>query len=113
MCTPVFLISNAVSHLYHCQLSRFVVASGLLRTEILSNKQSGDLVQMIVMMLSWIPSEAQRPDGTQIDVFSTFCPMNIDLCTTEINVFVDPIEAGRAFTDFSGILPLGENRSSH
>lgn len=79
----------------------------------LSNKQSGDLVQMILMMLSWIPSEAQRPDGTQNDVFSTFCPVNIDLCTTEINVFVDPIEAGRAFTDFSGCIQLGKKRSSH
>lgn len=88
-------------------------ASGHLRIKILSDIQSGDLVQMILMMLSWIPSEAQCPDGTQIDVFSTFCPMNIDLCTTEINVFVDPIEAGRAFTDFSGSISLGEKGSSH
>jgi len=49
---------------------------------------------------------------TQNDVFKAFCPMNIDLCTTEISVFIDPVEASRAFTDFSGHIQLRENRLS-
>lgn len=70
----------------------------LLRMKILQCKphcpinKSGDLVQMVLMMLSQTPSEAQHPVGTQNDMFRASCPVNIDLCTTEINVFIDPTE---------------------
>lgn len=68
----------------------------------LSNKQSGNLVQIVLMMLSQTPSDTQHT----ANVFRASCPVKTDLFI----VFIDHTEVSCLLTGFSSHIYLGENR---